>query len=237
MNRSVTTLGLIPARGGSKGIPGKNVRPLFGKPLIAYTIEAAARARLISRVVVSTDDPAVAQTATLWGAETPFVRPAELGADTAPMLPVIQHAVRFLEESGSCYDLICLLQPTSPMRTPDDIDKCIGLLQDTGADTVISVLPVPDKHNPHWVFEPDGAGGLRLSTGEAMPVSRRQDLPPAYHREGSVYVVRRDVLMNRNTLYGPKVVGYVMDAARSVNIDEPADWDAAVSLMSRFQTS
>lgn len=234
---SVTTLGLIPARGGSKGIPGKNVRPLFGKPLIAYTIEAAARARCISRIVVSTDDPAVAQTASVWGAEAPFIRPAELGLDTTPMLPVMQHAVRSLEAGGSYYDLICLLQPTSPMRTPDDIDACIDLLQDTGADTVISVLPVPDRHNPHWVFEPDGAGGLRLSTGEATPIPRRQDLPPAWHREGSIYVVRRDVLMDRNTLYGSKIAGYVMDAARSVNIDEPADWDAAVSLMARFQTS
>lgn len=233
----MTTLGLIPARGGSKGIPGKNVRPLFGKPLIAYTIEAAAQAQRISRIVVSTDDPAVAQAASVWGAEVPFIRPAELGADTTPMLPVMQHAVRTLEERGSRYDLICLLQPTSPMRTPDDIDTCIGLLQDTGADTVISVLPVPEKHNPHWVFEPDGAGGLRLSTGEATPIPRRQELPPAYHREGSIYVVRRDVLMNRNTLYGTKIVGYVMDAARSVNIDEPADWDAAVSLMARSQTS
>lgn len=233
----MTTLGLIPARGGSKGIPGKNVRPLFGKPLIAYTIEAAARAQRISRIIVSTDDAEVAQTASVWGAEVPFMRPAELGADTTPMLPVMQHAVRTLEESGSRYDLVCLLQPTSPMRTPDDIDACIGLLQDTGADTVISVLPVPEKHNPHWVFEADGAGGLRLSTGEATPIPRRQELPPAYHREGSIYVVRRDVLMHQNTLYGTKIVGYVMDAARSVNIDEPADWDAAVSLMSRLQTS
>jgi len=233
----VTTLALIPARGGSKGIPGKNVRPLFGKPLIAYTIEAAARAQRISRIVVSTDDPAVAQASTVWGAEVPFMRPAELGADTTPMLPVMQHAVRTLEESGSRYDLVCLLQPTSPMRHPDDIDACIGLLQEQNADTVISVLPVPEKHNPHWVFESDGAGGLRLSTGEATPIPRRQELPPAYHREGSIYIVRRDVLMNSNTLYGSKIVGYVMDAARSVNIDEPADWDAAVSLMSRSQTS
>jgi CMP-N-acetylneuraminic acid synthetase len=231
----VRTLGLIPARAGSKGIPGKNVRALFGKPLIAYSIEAAARARRINRIVVSTDDPAVAQTAQVWGAEAPFIRPAELATDTTPMLPVMQHAVRLLEESESYHDLICLLQPTSPMRTPDDIDECIGLLEQSGADTVVSVLPVPERYNPHWVFEPDDAGGLRLSTGEASPVPRRQDLPPAYHREGSIYIVRRDVLMDRNTLYGPRVVGYVMDAARSVNIDEPADWDAAVSLMSRSQ--
>jgi CMP-N-acetylneuraminic acid synthetase len=226
------TLGLIPARGGSKGIPGKNLRPMLGKPLIAHTIEAALRAAALTRVIVSTDDAAIAKTAVRWGAEAPFIRPAELATDSAPMVPVMRHAVAYLEERGDSYDFICLLQPTS-FRLPQDIDACVELMQSAAADTVISVLPVPAKHNPHWVFEPDGNGGLRLSTGEAAPVSRRQDLPPAYHRDGAVYVVRRDVLMQHNTLYGPKILGYEMDPARSVNIDDPADWEDAIKVMAR----
>jgi CMP-N-acetylneuraminic acid synthetase len=149
------------------------------------------------------------------------------------MVPVMQHAMGWLEQRGEQFDYVCLLQPTS-FRLPEDIDSCVNLLETRGADTVISVLPVPARHNPHWVFEPDGDSGLRLSTGERAPIGRRQDLPPAYHRDGAVYVVRRDVLMNENTIYGRKVVGYTMDAKRSFNIDEPADWDAAVTTISRL---
>jgi CMP-N-acetylneuraminic acid synthetase len=205
---------------------------MLGKPLIAHTIETALRTAKLNRIVVSTDDPAIAETAVRWGAEAPFLRPADLATDAAPMVPVMRHAVAYLEEQGDSYDVICLLQPTS-FRLPEDIDACVELMETAGADTVISVLPVPHKHNPHWVFEPDANGGLRLSTKEAQPVPRRQDLPPAYHRDGAVYLVRRDVLMQQNTLYGPKIVGYEMDPERSVNIDDPSDWDAAVSVLAR----
>jgi len=226
-------LGLVPARGGSKGVPRKNIRPLHGKPLLQYTAEAALASRLLSRVVLSTDDEEIAAVGRCVGLDVPFMRPRDLALDTTPMLPVVQHALRALEAQGSSFDAVCLLQPTNPLRTADDIDRCIELFQTSGADTVFTVLPVPAEHNPHWVYFPSPDGTLRLSTGEATPISRRQDLPPAVHREGSVYVTRTRVVLESNTLYGARAVGYPMDPARSVNIDDLQDWDRAESLLGR----
>jgi CMP-N-acetylneuraminic acid synthetase len=228
-------LGLIPARGGSKGVPRKNVRPLCGKPLLAYTAESALAARTLARVVLSTEDEEIACIGRELGLDVPFMRPLELARDDTPMLPVVQHAVRTLEESGDRCDAICLLQPTNPLRRAEDIDACIAELERTGADAVVTVLPVPAEHNPHWVYFVSGDGMLRLSTGEATPIPRRQELPPAYHREGSVYVTRRDTLMERDSLYGDRVAGYAMEPARSVNIDDLEDWARAEQLIGAAQ--
>lgn len=224
-------LGLIPARGGSKGVPRKNLRPLGGKPLLQYTAECARAARRLARVVLSTDDAELAELGRRCGIDVPFVRPDELAADATPMLPVVVHALLELEAFGDAYDAVCLLQPTCPLRRPEDIDGCIDLLESAGADSVVTVLPVPHEHNPHWVYFVDDRGGLRLSTGEATPIPRRQDLPPAFHREGSVYVTRRDVIVERGSLYGDRLVGFPIDASRSVNIDTPDDWAVAESLI------
>jgi CMP-N,N'-diacetyllegionaminic acid synthase len=223
-------LGLIPARGGSKGVPRKNVRSLGGKPLLQYTADAALAARHLARVVLSTDDPEIAGIGRAIGLDVPFIRPAEFAQDSAPMFPVIAHALRHLEDSGDRFDAVCLLQPTTPFRTREDIDACIDLLVETGADTVITVLPVPPEHNPHWVYFRSEEGMLRLSTGEKTPIPRRQDLPPAFHREGSVYVTRCQTI-ERGTLYGPRVVGHVVDPATRVNIDDPRDWERAEALL------
>jgi CMP-N-acetylneuraminic acid synthetase len=155
------------------------------------------------------------------------MRPAELAQDSTPMLPVVQHALRWFEEHGSAFDAICLLQPTNPLRRAADIDRCIEMLDRSDADSVMTVLPVPAEHNPHWVYFQDADGALHLSTGEPMPISRRQDLPPAFHREGSVYVTRRDVVMEAGTLYGTRTLGCVVNADDSVNIDDQDDWDLA----------
>ncbi|HVG08811.1 MAG TPA: acylneuraminate cytidylyltransferase family protein [Thermoanaerobaculia bacterium] len=221
-------LGIVPARGGSKGIPGKNVRPLGGKPLLVHTAEAALAARLLSRVVLTTDDEGIAEVGRGCGLEVPFLRPAELAMDDTPTLPVLQHAVSELERVGDRFDAVCLLQPTSPFRRAGDIDGCIELLEKEGLDAVISVLPVPPEHNPHWVYFRDD-GLLRLATGEDQPIPRRQELPLAFHRDGSVYVTRRDVLMEGNSLYGKRLGGFPADS-RSVNLDTPADWDRAERL-------
>lgn len=220
-------LGLIPARGGSKGIPRKNIRHLCGKPLLQYTAEAALGARGLARVVLSTEDPEIAAVGRSCGIEVPFLRSPELALDATPTLPVVQHAVRMLESEGDHFDAICLLQPTHPLRRPDDIDTCIALLEESGADAVATVLPVPPHYNPHWVYFRGKDGQLHLSTGEEHPISRRQDLPPAYHREGSVYVTRRDVVMEGNSLYGRRLVGFEIDPERSVNIDTEWDWTRA----------
>jgi CMP-N-acetylneuraminic acid synthetase len=224
-------IGVIPARGGSKGVPRKNIRLLAGKPLLAYTAEAALASRRLSRVILSTDDEEIARIGRELGLETPFLRPATLARDETPMLPVVQHAVRFIEESGERFDAVCLLQPTNPLRTAGDIDACIRLLDDRRCDAVVTMLAVPAEFNPHWVYFPDDEGWLRLSTGEPAPIPRRQELPPAFHREGSVYVTRRDVLMEQNSFYGSRLLGYAMDADRSVNIDDHEDWERAEKLI------
>lgn len=224
-------VGIVTARGGSKGIPGKNVRLLRGKPLLQYTAEAALASRGLNRVILSTEDEQLATIGRSCGLEVPFLRPAELARDDTPTLPVLQHAVGELERQGDRYDAVCLLQPTNPLRSADDIDGCIAQLENSGADAVVTVLPIPAKHNPHWAYFQTSDGYLRLSTGETNPIPRRQDLPPAFHREGSVYLTRRDVLMEGNSLYGKLLTGYVLDADRCVSIDDLADWARAEQLL------
>ena len=224
-------LALIPARGGSKGVPRKNIRLLAGKPLLAYTAEAALAAKRLSRFVLSTDDEEIARIGRQYGLEVPFIRPPELSQDDAPTLPVVQHALQWFEGKRECFDSVCLLQPTNPVRRSEQIDACIHLLETTCADAVVSVLPVPHQYNPHWVYFQDQQGHLRLSTGAETPISRRQDLAPAFHREGSVYVTRRDVLMEQSSLYGRKLVGYPMEPEFSVNIDGLLEWERAEQLL------
>lgn len=232
MPSSLTVLGVITARGGSKGVPRKNLRPLGGRPLLAWTAAAALASQHLARTVLSTDDEEIARLGRECGLEVPFLRPAELASDTAPTLPVLRHAVAALEAAGARFDAICLLQPTTPLRTAADIDACIEMLERTGADAVVTMSPVPAEFNPHWVYFQSG-GVFRLSTGEPAPIPRRQELPPAYHREGSVYVTRRDVLMEQNSLYGKSLAGYIVDPAERVNIDTPADWEHAEALIAR----
>jgi len=225
-------LGIVTARGGSKGVPRKNVRELAGKPLLVWTAEAALAANRLTRVVLSTDDEEIARVGRGAGLDVPFMRPAELALDTTPSLPVLRHVVATLEAAGDRYDATCLLQPTNPLRAHDTIDRCIELMETTGCDSVVTVLPVPDEHNPYWVFFRDARGSLV----PAMPgplVPRRQDLPAAFHREGQVYLTRRDVLMEQGSLYGASMQGYPIDPARSVNIDTPADWERAEAVLGR----
>lgn len=217
-------LGLIPARAGSKGVPGKNIRLLNSKPLLAYTVEAAFQAKSLTRVVLSTDDEEIANIGQNLGIDVPFTRPAELAQDSSPTLPVVQHALNWLEANNECYDAVCLLQPTNPLRRTQDIDCCVNLLESTGADAVISVLPIPHEHNPSWAYVRKGAHEIRLFTGEAEPIPRRQDLQAAFHRDGSLYVTRKEVIMQQNSLYGSTVVGYEMDPMFSSNIDTEDDW-------------
>jgi CMP-N-acetylneuraminic acid synthetase len=201
--------------------------------LLAYTADAALSSRLISRVILSTDDEEIAQVGRRFGVEVPFLRPPELARDETPMLPVAQHAVRFLEEQNDHFDAVCLLQPTNPLRSADDIDACIQLLENSQADAVVTTLAVPAEHNPHWVYFRDEQGLLSLSTGELAPIPRRQDLPAAVHREGSVYVTRRETLMEKNSFYGARLLGHEMRPERSVNIDTPNDWRRAEQLLSQ----
>jgi CMP-N,N'-diacetyllegionaminic acid synthase len=226
-------LGLIPARGGSKGVLRKNVRQLAGKPLLQWTTEAALASRTLACVVLSTDDEEIAAVGRDCGVLVPFLRSSGLADDDTPTLPVVQHALRELEKIGDAFDAVCLLQPTSPFRTAGDIDGCVQLFLQSGADTVMSILRVPSEYNPHWIYVRNSDGSLALFTGESHPLPRRQMLPPAFRRDGSVYVTRRSVVMEQNTLYGSRLLGYEVQRDDSVNIDTPADWRRAEALMRR----
>lgn len=228
----MNVLGLIPARGGSKGVPRKNIATLCGEPLIAYTARSAQSAELLRSVVVSTDDEEIAEVAQRCGLRVPFLRPSELSRDETPTLPVVQHALQWLAATGEMYDAVCLLQCTAPMRKPGEIDGCIRLLEASGADSVVSVGQVPHQYHPQWIYYRDEEGLVRLSSGSTEPCSRRQDLPPAFYRDGSVYVTRCEVVLKQNSLYGRRVAGYITSGER-VNIDDAADWRAAEALLSR----
>jgi CMP-N,N'-diacetyllegionaminic acid synthase len=225
----VKVLGLITARGGSKGVPRKNIRLLCGKPLLAYAAESARQTTTLSRVILSTEDEEIAVIGLKAGLDVPFLRPAELALDATPSFPVVRHAVLALEAEGEFYDAVCLLQPTNPLRRAVDIDACVNLLFTSNADSVVSVLPVPHEYNPHWVFWRSGnddRSRLSLVTGEINPIARRQDLPPAFHRDGSIYVTRRETIVNGGSLYGERLLGYEIDPQFSANIDTEADWKA-----------
>ncbi len=227
-------LGIIPARGGSKGIPRKNLRPLAGKPVLAYTVESARAARSLTRLLLSTDSREIAELGRRLGVEVPFLRPPELARDDTPMVPVLQHAVSYLEEAGESFDAVCVLQPTCPLRQPRVIDGCCRLMESSGADSVVTVLPVPHRYHPHWVFLQSSEQWLRPALGDPV-ITRRQDLPACFYRDGSVYLVRRSVLMSADSLFGERTRGYPADPEFSVNLDGPEDWEEAKRQVARWE--
>ncbi len=223
-------LGLIPARGGSKSIPHKNRAPLAGRPLLAYTCEAASGSRRLTRVIVSTDDEEIAHVGRGFGAEVPFLRPHELARDGTPSLPVAQHAVRWLtEHEGWEPDVLVLLQPTSPLRQARHIDEALVLMEQTAADTVVSVIAVPHRFSPYALMQLQD-GCLHDFWQEPLPFDRflRQNLPVLYARNGPAILASRvAVMFECQSFYGQRVIPYVMGEAESVDIDTPDDlWRA-----------
>jgi len=228
----VRVLGIVTARGGSKGLPGKNLKPLAGKPLIAYTIEAAQVSGVLDRLILSTDDGAIAEAGRALGCDVPFLRPADLARDDTPHLPVIQHAVRWMDEhAGYRPDAVMILQPTSPLRQAEDISASIALLERSGADSVLSVSEVPAHVHPMRTLRVDetGAAVLFVTGGPVRQrINRRQDLPAAWVMNGAIYLCRAGVLFaGEPSLYGDRVVAYRMPARRGVSIDDAEDWAAA----------
>jgi CMP-N-acetylneuraminic acid synthetase len=222
-------LGLVPARGGSKGVPGKNERPLAGRPLIAYTADAARRSGVIDRLVLSTDSAEIAAIGRAEGLDVPFMRPAALAADETPMAAVIAHALESLPGAAEA-DVIVLLQPTSPLRRPDHVRDAVALLRSTGADSVVSVTELPRHLSPDYVMRIDG-GRLRPFLPDGASLTRRQDARPAYSRDGTVYAFRRATFERTGSIYGDDVRPLVIAAADSLSIDSPADWDAAERIL------
>ena len=213
-----TVLGLITARGGSKGLPRKNPRLLGGKPLIAWTIEEAQNAVSLDRLILSSDDLEIIETARRHGCEVPFVRPAELATDSADSLAVVRHALASL---GSSYDYVVLLQPTSPFRTAADIEGSLKLCHERGAPACVSVVEV--SKTPYWMFKRgENQKLVPLFAPELMP-ARRQDAPPVYALNGAVFVAKTGHLVDGGSFVAPETVAYVMDEARSVDIDTEDD--------------
>jgi CMP-N-acetylneuraminic acid synthetase len=217
------TLAIVPARGGSKGIPRKNTTLLLGKPLLAYTADAALAAKWLTRVVLSTEDEEIACMGRQCGLDVPFMRPSELAQDETPTIPVLQDVVRKLEATGECYDAVFTLQPTTPLRRAQDIDGAIELLERTGADSVISFVDVGERHPARMKFiTPDGRV-IDPPFGEQFEGQRRQDLPKLYLREGSIYITRRAVLMEQNSVKGYDCRAWLIPQERACNIDTPFD--------------
>jgi CMP-N,N'-diacetyllegionaminic acid synthase len=221
-----SVLGIVPARGGSKGIARKNIRLLGGKPLLAYTAAAAHQSTVLSRVLLSTDDSDIAEIGKGCGLDVPFLRPAELAQDATPMIDVILHAIRWVERQGQCYDAVCLLQPTSPLRTAQTIDRSVTSLWQRNVDTVISVRPVPTEYNPHWVYFETAEGLLQPSIRGHEPVPSRQLLPLAYHRDGSVFAAKTEMILTCGSLYGAKVLGVVSPEEEAFDLDTEEQWQA-----------
>lgn len=219
-------LAIVPARGGSKGVPGKNLRKLAGRTLLDYTALAARESGVIDRIVLSTDSAEIADAGRQAGLEVPFMRPAALAQDDTPMLPVIQHAVETLATDGWTADVVVLLQPTSPLRRASHVRDAVTKLYETQADSVVTVVELPRHVSPDYVMRIED-GMLRPFLAEGTRVTRRQDARPAYSRDGTVYCCWRATLEKWGNIYGERCQPLILDAADSLSIDSPADWAEA----------
>lgn len=225
----MNVLGVIPARGGSKGISNKNLALLGGRPLLAYTADAVKESRVLTRTIVSTDDARIADCAHSLGLEVPFMRPSPLAGDDVPMLPVLQHALQALEADGFVADVVVLLQPTSPLRRGEHIDAAVKWLEQAGGDSVVSVVEVPHQFNPTSV--------MRIEEGRLKPfldvptATRRQDKPRVYARNGPAVLATRVAVIKEGSLYGRTSWPLAMTAEDSLDIDTPWDLRLAESVL------
>lgn len=230
-------LGIIPARGGSKSIPRKNIIELAGKPLLAYTCEAARESKNLTKIVLSTDSEDIAEVGRSYGIEVPELRPQELAQDDTGMLPVILHMLEVLKRAQN-YEpsIIVLLQPTSPLRTSAHIDAAVDILIKTKADSVVSVIETPHQFNPVSV--------MRIKDGSLTPymqgpqILRRQDKPKVYSRNGpAVLAVRTETILKKNSLYGDHIRPLVMLPEESIDIDTPFDLKIAECILRKLQNT
>lgn len=222
---------VIPAREGSKGIPGKNIKLLDGKPLIGYTIEAALDSKYLSKEVVicSTDSSEIASVAKTFGALVPFLRPAELGLDNSSTVSVIEDLVATLEEDNLKFKYIVLLQPTSPLRTAEHINRAIEFFLEKEADAVVSVAPV--RESPYWMKTINDSGVLFNLLPEVQRYCQRQQLPLVYKPNGAIYIIKTGVFMEERSFYPSGCYGFVMDRKSSIDIDDEMDWLLAENII------
>jgi CMP-N,N'-diacetyllegionaminic acid synthase len=221
-----SVLGIIPARGGSKGIPGKNVRPLAGRSLIEYAVDVARASGVVDRLILSTDSEEIAALGRRIGLEVPFLRPAALAQDDTPTLPVLEHAVAFLEHTGWSPEIVVLLQPTAPLRRPEHIVDAVTLLRTSRCDSVVTVVEIPRHFSPDYAMKiVDGRLTNFLTEGQRL--TRRQDTRAAYSRDGTIYTFWRDLLMKHHTIYGTNCRPLILSSHEVINLDTPEDWVAA----------
>ncbi len=231
MPLNLKILAVIPARGGSKGIPRKNIKQLGEKPLIAYTIQRALESKLIHTVMVSTEDEEIASIAEQFGLKVPFMRPERLAQDFTPSLDVVINVLETYKKRHVFFDAVMILEPTNPFRTVNEIDECIRIFKAKDSDSLISVKEVPPQFNPHWVFEENEDSILHKAIGETTIIARRQMLPKAYARDGSVYLTKVDVVLNQRSLFGETIAFRLNDNPNQVNIDNLEDWHAAEKIV------
>ncbi len=223
-------LTIIPARGGSKGVPRKNIRELGGKPLIAYTLESALTSKYVDRLVVSTEDDEIASIARELGADVPFLRPVEIATDIAKAIGVVKHALLKMEKLDECeYPIVVYLEPPSPFRTSDDIDACIELFREHNPGSVVSVQEA-NQYHPILMKKIDSGHLKPICFNEPEGVPRQLYEPAAYMRNGAVYVIRRENILN-SIFYGDPIIPYIMPDERSICIDSLLDWYAAEAMI------
>ncbi|MAZ41021.1 acylneuraminate cytidylyltransferase [bacterium] len=222
---NLRVLGVVTARGGSKGIPRKNVRDLCGRPLICHTIDTANKSKLLSRSIISTDDTEIAEIAKKCGGEVPFMRPKELAQDESTSIEVIQNVIETLKKEGEKYDYVMILQPTSPLRTAEDIDGCIAVAQKTNADSVMSMKEADDFSAKKMKKIVDGKIEPYFED-EGKESSRRQDLEKAYKRNCAIYLTKTNLIL-KGDLFGNNSQAYIMPEERSVDINQPVDFELA----------
>lgn len=233
MNKELSILAVITARGGSKSIPRKNIKELLGKPLLAYTIEAAQKSKL-TRTILSTDDHEIASIGKDYGVEVPFLRPAELATDTSTSIEAVQHALQVLKETeGKVYDYLMILQPTSPLRTAEDIDASIDIALRTDADSVMSMVELED-FSPKKLKKVNDDGSIEpFFEDEGTLSARRQDEAKVYRRNAAIYLTKTEHILNGD-LFGKKSYAYIMPPQRSVDINALHDFEFAEHLMKKY---
>ena len=220
-------LGIIPVRGGSKSIPGKNKKELAGIPLLQYTTKRALEAEALDAVVCTSDDDSLLDLASESGITNLIKRPDDLATDTATSLSVIEHVIEYLEKHGQYFDAICLLQVTSPFRSSGFIDKAIKEFIDKDSDSLVSVVEVPEQYNPMWVYKLKDDNSLTLFSEDKNIITRRQELPKAFIRDGSIYITKTSVIKQKKSLYGDTISYIESNPETYVNIDTETDWTKA----------
>lgn len=231
MYKSKTFLAIIPARGGSKGLPGKNIKELCNKPLIVWSIEAGLNSSYIDEVMVSTDSKNIAKISNKYGASVPFLRPANLASDTATSFDAIKHTIDYYQNVlKKKYDYIVLLEPTSPLRKASDIDKAIEQLMNSNADSIVGICKTEDQ-NPAFLVNKDAQNFISGYENKEIKILRRQDIKDVYFFEGTIYISKTEILLDKKTFYHENTIGYIVPKFKSLEIDDIDDFIMVEAIM------